>query len=189
MVGHNQKNVENFINITLKITKQLLCCDRFAFILLVIINSKRFLLVEAVYKKYQPGNLPLKRATLLTEQIYCRYSNCLLQVTKSNFLSGHSNMSDMLKCFSVEHHSSIDDEISQFNQILKSVAEISLVPSHRKTRKKTKKSKPWYDNTCRQLKKELQKLANKILIPQLLDHCDKNILFSKRNTKVGKKDP
>ena len=73
-----------------------------------------------------------------------------------------SNIQDRLKSFNVEHHSSIDDEISQFNQILKSVAEISLVPSLRKTRNKTKKNNPWYDNTCRQLKKELQKLANKI---------------------------
>ena len=39
----------------------------------------------------------------------------------------------------LEHHSSTDDEISQFNQILKSVAEISLVPSRRKHVKRPKK--------------------------------------------------
>ena len=84
--------------------------------------------------------------------------------SKDKFISTLSifNIQNRLKSFNVEHHSSIDDEISQLNQILKSVAEISLVPSRRKTRKKTKKNKPWYDNTCRQLKKELRKLANKI---------------------------
>ena len=51
------------------------------------------------------------------------------------------NIQNRLKSFSVEHLSSIDDEISQFNQILKSVAELSLVPSRSKTRKKTKKKK------------------------------------------------
>ena len=83
--------------------------------------------------------------------------------SKDKFISTLSsfNIQNRLKSFNVEHHSAIDDEISQFNQIPKSVAEISLVPSRRKTRKKTKK-KPWYDNTCRQLKKELRKLANKI---------------------------
>ena len=51
--------------------------------------------------------------------------------------------------------SSIDDRISQFNEILKSVAELNLVVERSKTRKKTKKQnkkKPWYDNTCRQEK-------------------------------------
>ena len=85
--------------------------------------------------------------------------------SKDKFISALSsfNIQNRLKSFNVEHHSSIDDEISQFSQMLKSVAEISLVPSRRKTRKKAKKkNKPWYDNTCRQLKKELRELANKI---------------------------
>ena len=40
-------------------------------------------------------------------------------------------------------------------------AKISLVPSKSKW-KNTQKSKPWYDNTCRQLKKQLQHLAKKM---------------------------
>ena len=62
------------------------------------------------------------------------------------------NIQNRLKSFNVEHHNSIDDEISLFNQILKSVAEISLVPSRRKTRKKTKQNKPWYDNYLQTVK-------------------------------------
>ncbi|KAL9962008.1 hypothetical protein ACROYT_G031060 [Oculina patagonica] len=79
--------------------------------------------------------------------------------SKDKFISALSriDIQDKLQSFNTAHHSSIDDEISQFNQILKSVAKRSLVPS-RKTRKHTKKHKPWYDNTCRQLKKKLQKL-------------------------------
>ena len=98
-----------------------------------------------------------------------------------------SNIQDRLQSFNVEHHSSIDDEISQFNQILKSVAEISLVPSLRKTRNKTKKNKPWYDNTCRQLKKELQKLANKInpTAPRSLRH--EYFVLKKKYKKLVKK--
>lgn len=48
--------------------------------------------------------------------------------SKDKFISTLSsfNIQNRLKSFNVEHHSSIDDEISQFNQILKSVAEISL---------------------------------------------------------------
>ena len=69
------------------------------------------------------------------------------------------NIQNRLKSFSVEHHSSIDDEISQFNQILKSVAELSLV---KLVKRPKKKNKPWYDNSCRQLKEKLRKLANKI---------------------------
>ena len=54
--------------------------------------------------------------------------------SKDKFISTLSsfNIQNRLKSFNVEDHSSIDDEISQFNQILKSVAEISLVPSRRK---------------------------------------------------------
>ena len=69
--------------------------------------------------------------------------------SKDRFISTLSsfNIQNRLKYFSVEHHSSIEDEISQFNQILKSVVELSLVPSRSKTRKKTKRNKPWYDNS------------------------------------------
>ena len=83
--------------------------------------------------------------------------------SKDKFISALSSIDiqDKLQSFNTVHHSSIDDEISQFNQILKSVAKRSLVPS-RKTHKHTKKHKPWYDNTCRQLKKKLQKLAKEI---------------------------
>lgn len=43
--------------------------------------------------------------------------------------------------FGANQHSSTDNEILQFNQIQPSVAELSLVPSCSKTRKKTKKTK------------------------------------------------
>ena len=74
--------------------------------------------------------------------------------SKDKFISTMSsfNIQNRLKSFNVEHHNSIDDEISLFNQILKSVAEISLVPSRRKTRKKTKQNKPWYDNYLQTVK-------------------------------------
>lgn len=66
--------------------------------------------------------------------------------SKDKFISALSSIDiqDQLQYFSRVPHSSIDDEISQFNQILKSVAKRSLVPS-RKTRKRkhTKKHKPW----------------------------------------------
>ena len=103
--------------------------------------------------------------------------------SKDKFISALSSIDiqDKLQSFNTVQHSSVDDEISQFNQILKSVAKRSLVPS-RKTRKHTKKHKPWYDNTCRQLKKSCRNLQRK-LIPQLLNHCDKSTLPSKRNIK------
>jgi len=61
--------------------------------------------------------------------------------SKDKFISTLSsfNIPNRLKSLSAEHHSSIDDEISQFKQILKSVTELSLVPSRSKTRKKIKK--------------------------------------------------
>jgi len=61
--------------------------------------------------------------------------------SKDKFISTLSNfdIQNRLKSFSAEHNSSIDEEISQFKQILQSVAELSLVPSRSKTRKKTKK--------------------------------------------------
>ena len=40
--------------------------------------------------------------------------------------------------FGANQHSSTDNEILQFNQILTSVAELNLVPLCSKTRKKTK---------------------------------------------------
>jgi len=55
---------------------------------------------------------------------------------KDKFISALSSIDiqDRLQSFNAAHHSSIDDEISQFNQILKSVAKLSLETS-RKTRK------------------------------------------------------
>ena len=71
------------------------------------------------------------------------------------------SVQDRIRSFNLEQYNSIDDEISQFNQIINGVAKSCLVPS-RKKRKNTKKSKPRYDNTCRHLKKQLQGLAKKI---------------------------
>ena len=59
--------------------------------------------------------------------------------------------------------SSIDDKISQFNEILKSVAELNLVVKRSKTRKKTKKkTKKNHGMITLADKKKLQKLANKM---------------------------
>ena len=109
--------------------------------------------------------------------------------SKDKFISTLSsfNIQNRLKSFSAEHHSSIDDEISQFNQILKSVAELSLVPSRSKTRRKAKKNKPWYDNTCRQLKKKLQKLANKINPTTLRSLRQAYFVLKKKYKKLVKK--
>jgi len=50
---------------------------------------------------------------------------------KDKFVSALSSIhiQDRLQSFNAAHHSSIDDEISQFNQILKSVANLSLETS------------------------------------------------------------
>lgn len=55
----------------------------------------------------------------------------------------------------------MDDDISHFNKLIMHTAKISLVLSKKKW-KNTKNSKPWYYNTCRQLKKQLQHLAKKM---------------------------
>ena len=83
--------------------------------------------------------------------------------SKDKFLSAlsNSNVQRLFDSFNSEHHASIDDEISQFNQIINSVAKSCLATS-RKTSKTTKEKKPWYDHTCRQLKKQLQQLVKKI---------------------------
>jgi len=103
--------------------------------------------------------------------------------SKDKFISALSSIDiqGRLQFFNAAHHSSIDDEISQFNQILKSVAKLSLVPS-RKTRKRTKKHKPWYDNICRQPKKKLQKLAKEIN-PTAPRSLRQEYFTLKRNTK------
>lgn len=84
--------------------------------------------------------------------------------SKDKFLSALSNpnVQRLFDSFNSEHHASVDDEISQFNQIINSVAK-SCLATRRKTSAKTiKKKKPWYDHTCRQLKKQPQQLVKKI---------------------------
>ena len=67
---------------------------------------------------------------------------------------------DQFRSFKNKTFSSFDNEISQFNKIMMSTANSSLVRP-RKTNNSNKKNKPWFDNTCRQLKKQLQNLATK----------------------------
>ena len=83
--------------------------------------------------------------------------------SKDKFLNALSNpnVQRLFDSFNSENHESIDDEISQFNEIINSVAKSCLATS-RKTSKNTKEKKPWYDHTCRQLKKQLQQLVKKI---------------------------
>ena len=83
--------------------------------------------------------------------------------SKDKFLSASSNpnVQRLFDSFNSEHHASVDDEISQFNQIINSVAKSCLATS-RKTSKTTKEKKPWYDHNCRQLKKQLHQLVKKI---------------------------
>ena len=83
--------------------------------------------------------------------------------SKDKFLSALSNpnVQRLFDSLNLEHHSSVDDEISQFNQIISSVAKSCLATSQ-KTSRTTKEKKPWYDHTCRQLKKQLQQLVKKI---------------------------
>ena len=83
--------------------------------------------------------------------------------SKDKFLNALSNpnVQRLFDSFNSGNHASIDDEISQFNQIINSVAKSYLATS-RKRSKNTKEKKPWYDHTCRQLKKQLQQLAKKI---------------------------
>ena len=72
-----------------------------------------------------------------------------------------TDIQSQLESFNAKNYPSIDDEISHFNKLMMHTAKISLVPPKEKW-KNTKNSKPWYDNTCRQLKKQLQHLAKKM---------------------------
>ena len=83
--------------------------------------------------------------------------------SKDKFISALTSLDfqERLQSFNTQQFHSIDDEISQFNQILTSVGKCSLATS-RKARKNSKKNKLWYDNNCRQLKKKLQNLAKKM---------------------------
>jgi len=80
---------------------------------------------------------------------------------KSLSALSNPNVQRLFDSFNSEHHASVDDEISQFNKIINSVAKSCLATS-RKTSKTTIEKKPWYDLTCRQLKKQLQQLVKKI---------------------------
>ena len=83
--------------------------------------------------------------------------------SKENFMSALSStdIQGQFESFNAKDYPSIDSEISHFNKLMMCAAKISLVPSKKKW-KNTKKSKPWYDNKCRQLKKQLQHLAKKM---------------------------
>ena len=83
--------------------------------------------------------------------------------SKEKFMRALSStdIQGQLESFNAKDYPSIDDEISHFNKLMMHTAKISLVPSKKKW-KNTKNSKPWYDNTCRQLKKLLQHLAKKM---------------------------
>ena len=83
--------------------------------------------------------------------------------SKEKFMSALSStdIQDQLESFNAKDYPPIDDEISHFNKLMMHTAKISLVPSKKKW-KHTKNSKPWYDNTCIQLKKQLQQLAKKM---------------------------
>ena len=72
--------------------------------------------------------------------------------SKENFMSALSStdIQGQFESFNAKDNPSIDSEISHFNKLMMRAAKISLVPSKKK-RKNTTKSKPWYDNTCRQL--------------------------------------
>ena len=65
--------------------------------------------------------------------------------SKDKFLSlsalSNPNVERFFDSFSSEHHASVDDEISQFNQFINSVAK-SCVATSRKTSKITKEKKP-----------------------------------------------
>ena len=72
-----------------------------------------------------------------------------------------TDIEGQFESFNAKDYPSIDSEISHFNKLMMCAAKISLVPSKKKW-KNTNKSKPWYDNKCRQLKKQLQHLAKKM---------------------------
>ena len=72
-----------------------------------------------------------------------------------------TDVQGQFESFNAKDYPSIDGEISHYNKLIMHAAKISLVTLKKKW-KNTKKSKPWYDNTCRQLKKQLQHLARKM---------------------------
>ena len=72
-----------------------------------------------------------------------------------------TDVQGQFESFNAKDYPSIDGEISHYNKLIMHAAKISLVTLKKKW-KNTKKSKPWYDNTCRQLKKQLQHLAKKM---------------------------
>ena len=78
--------------------------------------------------------------------------------SKEKFMSALSStdIQGQLESFNAKDYPSIDDEISHFNKLMMHTAKISLVPSKKKRKNKSKNSKPWYYNTCRQSKKQLQ---------------------------------
>ena len=84
--------------------------------------------------------------------------------SKEKFMSALSStdIQGQLESFNAKDYPSIDDEISHFNKLMMHTAKISLVPSKKKRKNKSKNSKPWYYNTCRQSKKQLQHLAKKM---------------------------
>ena len=106
--------------------------------------------------------------------------------SKDKFLSALSNPNvqrlHVYDSFNSEHHTSVDDEISQFNQIFNSVAKSCLATSQ-KTSKTTKEKKPWYDHTCRQLKKQLKQLVKKIDPSSHQSLRQDYFVLKKRNTK------
>ena len=83
--------------------------------------------------------------------------------SKDRFVNRLSSpeVQEQIDSFNSKQHTLVDEEISQFNQIINSVAKSCLAPS-RKSKKSTKKNKPWYDQVCRQLKKQLQQVVKKI---------------------------
>ena len=103
--------------------------------------------------------------------------------SKETFMSALSSTDNQgqFESFNAKDYPSIDGEISHYNKLTMHAAKISLVTLKKKW-KNTKKSKPWYDNTCRQLKKQLQHIAKK-MNPTTHRSLQRNILPLKRNIK------
>ena len=94
-----------------------------------------------------------------------KFTNLLWKTdSKTKFINALSSPSvqEQIDSFSSEHYTSVDDEVSHFNQIINTVAKSCLVPSRKSSIKHKKKSKPWYDHTCKQLKKQLHQVVKKI---------------------------
>ena len=62
-----------------------------------------------------------------------------------------TDIQGQFESFNAKDYPSIDGEISHYNKLIMHAAKISLVTLKKKW-ENTKKSKPWYDNTCRQLR-------------------------------------